>query len=93
MEDYDICMFPGRLWGPRRGTPYTAFRQKNKPYCIVNLAEGLAAKQLIPWLQDNRITVLNIAGPRESQCPGIYEKSLAALKAFFAIPSLRYSPT
>ena len=37
------------------------------------------------WLAENRVTVLNIAGPRESTAPGIYELSKSFLRNLFTI--------
>ena len=52
--------------------------QQKKPVLIIDLTDTNieAARQ---WLSDYPITTLNIAGPRESQQPGIYEASKAFL--------------
>lgn len=41
----------------------------------------VASKRLHEWLEHNRISVLNVAGPRESKAPGIQEQSRAVLVA------------
>jgi len=46
----------------------------------LNLDEGLKLPELIKWIQDNHIKILNIAGPRESNTPGIYKKTLEYLE-------------
>ncbi|MBI2435628.1 MAG: molybdenum cofactor carrier, partial [Candidatus Hydrogenedentes bacterium] len=28
---------------------------------------------VVAWLKDNRVRVLNVAGPRESTSPGVYQ--------------------
>jgi len=34
------------------------------------------------WLSEYAVEILNIAGPRESTCPGIYELSKIYLESF-----------
>lgn len=55
-------------------TVKTAIEQ-NKPYIIVDLSQKPNLYKLDRFLEDHAIRILNIAGPRESQSPGIYEKS------------------
>ncbi|MFJ1268173.1 putative molybdenum carrier protein [Legionella lytica] len=43
---------------------------QKKPYLIINLSFSI---------EENKIHILNIAGPRESSCEGIYEASYAFL--------------
>jgi hypothetical protein len=56
------------------GTALTAAhaRQIGKPCLIVALEEGIEPAAFRDWLAANAITVLNVAGPRESQRPGVY---------------------
>ena len=39
---------------------------------------------VLAWLRENAIQTLNVAGPRESQRPGIYHQTLALLEALDA---------
>lgn len=61
-------------------------KDKGKPHFIVNLSiqdpENKSFSKLYSWIQDNKIDVLNIAGPRESQSPGIYESCYRYLNDF-----------
>lgn len=72
---------------PRGGTYFTLLcaQKHGKPYYIVDLAhqphEALASTRA--WLQSQRIAVLNIAGPRESEHPGIYDVTSEWLRALF----------
>ena len=34
----------------------------------------------LDWLKVHNIRVLNIAGPRESKCPGIYKDTMKVLR-------------
>lgn len=47
-------------------------KTKNKPYLIISLSITTDIHEILFWLNENRIKILNIAGPRESQSPGIY---------------------
>lgn len=59
------------------GTALTAriAQEQNKPLMIVQLDQGYQTSTVIDWLDENQIQVLNIAGPRKSKIPGIYEKA------------------
>ncbi len=64
------------------GTAFTleAAKQESKPYFIVNLAETTDQKALIKWLKEENIATLNVAGPRESSAPKIYQQAYNFLK-------------
>jgi len=47
-------------------------RQIGKPCLIVALEAGIEPATFRDWLEANSITVLNVAGPRESKRPGVY---------------------
>lgn len=59
---------------PKGGTAWTIreAQRMGKPWLIVDLTKD-AQEAVIPWLLAHRIHTLNIAGPRESEDPGIYE--------------------
>ena len=69
----------GRITGGTRLTVNLA-EKAGRPLLIVNTATGtaidLTAAQIIGWIAQNRISVLNVAGPRESGSPGVYESAL-----------------
>lgn len=48
--------------------------EKGKPIKIVNIEDDIISitSQVIKWMSDNKISRLNVAGPRESNCNGIY---------------------
>lgn len=54
-------------------------RKLNKPSIIIKLPvdNSYNNQHFYNWLIKNRITVLNIAGPRESSNPGIYNMALS----------------
>jgi hypothetical protein len=60
------------------GTAYTAelARSLGKPLLVLDLWDKTAEnnQRLIDWLQQEGISTLNVAGPRESGEPGIYDE-------------------
>lgn len=51
-----------------------------KPYLILDPRRSEEAETLRAWLEAKDVSVLNVAGPRESEAPGIYAQSLAFLE-------------
>jgi len=54
-------------------------RRRGKPLLVIDLLHVVdieTAVQIISkWMMDKRIEVLNVVGPRESRCPGIYNNA------------------
>ena len=70
---------------PTGGTAYTieVAQEKEKPYLIIDLEEDTedeAVKMILSWVKREDIQIMNVAGPRASKVPGIYEcaKSIIA---------------
>lgn len=68
---------------PDGGTLLTVTRAKasGKPYLLLDLGEPDALAHLSAWLAKRGGGRLNVAGPRESKCPGIHAEALALLVA------------
>lgn len=66
-------------------------KRKKKPYLEIDLSKpSLKNIELISdWLEKENIHTLNVAGPRESTCPGIYQLTTKLLVELFQ--SLGYS--
>ena len=81
-SDGTLILTRGTLRG---GTALTAHlaRKKGKACLILPLEEGMTVRTATRWLHGNRITVLNVAGPRESQQPGIYRQARTTLECLF----------
>lgn len=67
------------------GTLLTAeeARRQGRPLKVVQLDEGISeelVRDVRAWLVEHEIQVLNVAGPRESQRPGIYGLTFALLE-------------
>ncbi len=71
---------------PMGGTALTIkLAQKHrKPYLVVDLAQEANVTLVREWLNHNKIQILNIAGPRESEVPGIYGHTTIFLKRLFS---------
>lgn len=56
--------------------------EKQKPVLIIDLAEKEEVLNIrfAGWMKEEKIRILNIAGPRESFLPGIYLKTLDFLE-------------
>ena len=73
-SDGTLVILRNRLQG---GTLYTVrcAEKAGKPFFLVRLPEAPSVEEVLCWIRDHAITVLNVAGPRESSEPGIYEES------------------
>ncbi len=71
------------------GTKLTRFYTVTygKPSLIVQLdaAKVITPQEVMRWVEGQFITTLNIAGPRESKCPGIYQQAYDYLEAMFEL--------
>jgi hypothetical protein len=59
-------------------------KRLDKPCLVVSLSsypETVHLEELLPWTVDQ--AVLNVAGPRESRCPGIYPRAFGFLVRLF----------
>ncbi len=68
---------------PIGGTLYTieCARQLRKPYYVVDLLQNSGVDEMRQWCTDNQITVLNVAGPRQSESPQGYQLAAQFLRA------------
>jgi len=84
-SDGTLIIFEGRMSG---GTALTRrfARVLGKPCLAVDLRkdEPGAAGAICSWIRHHHIAVLNVAGPRESQVPGIYARSFSLLERAFS---------
>jgi hypothetical protein len=71
---------------PRGGTAFTVqcARTEGRACRVVDLASEVDAAQIARWIERSGIRVLNVAGPRESQAPGIHAEALALLREVLA---------
>ncbi len=55
-------------------------RRYGKPCLVVDMAEQPGAVQVRVWAQSHQVRLLNVAGPRESESPGIYAQAAQLLR-------------
>ncbi len=69
---------------PTKGTAFTIFicKKLKKPHLIVDVNNEVV-EQICTWLSQNNFQTLNIAGPRESNFPGIYDSVKAIVESVF----------
>jgi hypothetical protein len=67
---------------PAGGTALTIriAAENDKPHLVVDLSRQPDPAHVRCWCRTHQIGVLNVAGPRESECPGIYERAAAFLR-------------
>jgi len=82
VRDSDGTLILGR-GQPTGGTALTAAfaRQLAKPVLLVDLESAPDLAVISDWLGRHSIRVLNVAGPRETTCPGIHGQAKAFLSA------------
>lgn len=61
-----------------------------RPSLTVDPECAPASPEIVGWVVGNQITILNVAGPRESRQPGIYREARAFLEA--CLPDLKALP-
>ena len=68
---------------PTGGTALTVdmAARLDRPMLILNLEADPDPATARQWLASLRVRLLNVAGPRESGCPGIYQQARAFLEA------------
>lgn len=73
-SDGTLILTRGR---PSEGTAFTIemARRLGKPCLILDLEQRPNPAQVREWARQSQIRILNVAGPRESKCPGIYEQA------------------
>ncbi len=77
-SDATLILSRGRLSGGTALTRDTA-RTHKKPLLVLDLRTATPDDAVI-WIKRQAISVLNVAGPRESAAPGIYEEASGYLR-------------
>jgi hypothetical protein len=71
---------------PSGGTELTVrlAQRHGRPHRVVDLSAGVSPEEVADWLHAGEVRVLNVAGPRESQSPGIALAAAAFLRQVLA---------
>jgi len=84
-RDSDGCLIinRGTLHG---GTAYAVemARHLQKPVLLVDVDSPPPLGEISHWLENNKVKVLHIGGPRESSRPGIYVQAQSLIRALLA---------
>ncbi len=77
-SDATLILNTGPLEG---GTEFTRVlaAKLHRPCLVAEPDRDADLEETLRWLLENRVAVLNVAGPRESKRPGIYELSVGYL--------------
>jgi len=81
-SDRTLILVDARGLAVSQGTALTRrlAERYGRPHLVVDVDRADAADRIAAWLdQTGNDLTLNVAGPRESNAPGIYEKARAAL--------------
>jgi hypothetical protein len=78
-SDGTLILTRGR---PSGGTAFTIAlaRRLRRPLLVLDLERGPDPAKVPRWVEEKEVAVLNVAGPRESQQPGIREEAYAFLE-------------
>lgn len=82
-SDATLILHRGRLRGGSALTRRLA-RAMGRPLLAVDLSASPASAAVRAWLEKERVATLNVAGPRESEQPGIHAAALAFLRGALA---------
>lgn len=68
---------------PTGGTALTVklAEKEGKLFLVVDLGQGGDPAAVRKWIRENKIGILNVAGPRERKAPGIHDKAVRFLQA------------
>lgn len=82
-SDATLVLAIGTLSG---GTALTvrAAEQAKKPVRVVDPNDAPCVADVEQWIRSEEIGVLNVAGPRESGSPGIYDRASVFLRELFS---------
>ena len=83
-SDGTLILYQGKM---DEGTKLTHefAEQLDKPIVLIEITNNhdINIQKARFWIKSNQIKILNIAGPRESNCKGIYDKAIEFLISLF----------
>ncbi|MDF2939595.1 MAG: uncharacterized protein K0R66_237 [Gammaproteobacteria bacterium] len=85
-SDATLVLVPALPLNIQDGTVLTIeeLKAKAKPHLIIDLSQKPDQALVLKWIKEHHIKTLNVAGPRESTSPGIYQKASEILNHIFA---------
>jgi hypothetical protein len=82
-SDGTLILYRESLSGGTELTRRLAERH-GRPHLLIELTDGADASIVGHWLIENEIATLNVAGPRESTCPGIAAEAYVFMRQVLA---------
>ena len=84
-SDGTLILAHGPLSG---GTAYTlaCARQLGRPVLVEDLGASPSVARVQAWRREHAVHCLNVAGPRASSAPGVYDLAAAFMEALLAKP-------
>ena len=81
-SDGTLILNVGKLTG---GTKFTldCAKKHGKPYLVVQMDDEPMHDAVLQWVEMFDIKIMNVAGPRESKCPGMYDRAKVFLSNLF----------
>ena len=64
---------------------YQIAQQLERPIFLFDLENPVALAKPLAWLKQFTVATLNVAGPRESSCPGIHKQARKLLASLFTL--------
>ncbi len=85
VRDSDATMVLFTNSGLDRGSEFTlrCAEMYRKEIFLIDLTDPVLTNEILNWLINNSVEILNIAGPSQSSQPGIHQKSHAFLTELF----------
>ncbi len=83
LADATLILTPQRR--PRGGTRMTAqmAHERGIPWLAADPTREVHVDKVAAWLEKQEVRVLNVAGPRESKCPGVQRRTRDFLRMVF----------
>ena len=85
-SDGTIIIYPGKLSGGTEQTLHFCVEQRrpHEPIDACKISTEKAAQLIADFVRENKIDILNVAGPRQSEWPAGYDYTTGALEIFLA---------
>lgn len=87
-SDATLILHGGTLSGGTALTHRLCVRH-GRPHLVLDPAERGAVEAARAWLEEQQVRVLNVAGPRESSCPGIGQRTRQFIARLFTSDRFR----
>ncbi len=90
-SDGTLMIVRGTVLGGTLHTKNSCIQHK-KPFIVIDITQTSNLDEIIEWLNINNVRTLNVAGPRESHCAGIYETAKTLVTDLLHLPIGQLAP-